>query len=230
MLAAFALFTAGSMSAATTFATFLPYEGSTLQWGACAPGSPCTISVNFNYVGSVASQNYAPYNGTLVGTLTYDWAPVGTAGGFTIGSTSYYGQDVVGDFVFTFAAPGGTENLLTVDFGSVNGQLFYNGGSHDLQLNLTPGTSGSAPIVSSTIVKFPGGGLTDWAFSIDFGNLNPGWTVEGNINSFSGAFNGAVGSSPLPGGQVPEPTSMLMAGAGLLAVSGLLRLKKRFHK
>jgi hypothetical protein len=29
---------------------------------------------------------------------------------------------------------------------------------------------------------------------------------------------------------IPEPASMLMAGAGLLAVSGLLRLRKRFHK
>jgi hypothetical protein len=126
--------------------------------------------------------------------------------------------------------------LLTVDFSAQDALLEYIAiapGYGDLLLILNPGTSGAGnpPSMTSDILTFAPGGLTDWSLIIDFGNNNPGFVSGGNIKNFtSPIINGSVGGSPLPKGQIPEPASMLMAGAGLLAVSGLLRLRKRFHK
>jgi len=213
-------------SAATTFATFIPYSGSTLDWGGCTTG--CTTTAKFNYVGGI--KNYSPYDTMLIADVAYDWAPVGSATAFSVPGvgTEYY-EYVTGYFSFSFTPPGQSqENLLTVDFSAANGLLLYNPFSADLSLILTPGTSGAAnaPIMTSSIVTFAPGSLSDWAFTIDFGNTNPGIGESGNINNFTSGFNGIVGSSPLPAGQIPEPASMLMAGAGLLAVGGLLRFRR----
>lgn len=229
-LAALALLTAGSMPASTTFATFIPYGGSVLQWGgACTTG--CTADVELNYIGGI--KNNAPYNATLLGTLNYNWAPIGPVTSQTFFGQPAYTQEVVGNFSFSYVSPGGTENLVTVDFSAAPGELTYVGFFGDLAFRLDPTTSGAiAPGMTSDIVAFAPGGLTDWTFGIDFGNKNPGFAAGGNINPFTSTlgFNGTIGASPLPAGQIPEPASMLMAGAGLLAVGGLLRLRKRIRK
>ncbi|MDR3717935.1 MAG: PEP-CTERM sorting domain-containing protein [Bryobacteraceae bacterium] len=230
-LAAFALLTAGSVSAATTFAGFIPDPTAgtpqTMQWGCGSSCSPTTVSFNFSGVAGLP----AAYSGPLFGaTLTYDWAPVGTTTSYFNGFATGYWQYVEGSFAITY--DGGTTNLVTVDFPGSQALLEYSPTSPtsgDLFLLLSPGIGTSiAPSMSSDVLYFPG--LTDWSFMIDFGNQNPGFAQGGNINGFtSTVFNGTVGATPFPT-TVPEPASMMMAGAGLLLVSGLLGLRKRFHK
>jgi hypothetical protein len=223
-LAAFALLTAGTVPAATTFATI---TGSGLTWSS-AGTTNATTTVNFTYDGV---KNNAPYNSTLYGaTLTYSWAPVsGTlATSTTIFGTSYW-EAVTGDFSFTYT-PTGSTDLLTVDFSTVDAYLIYTASptGNDLELVLNPTTTGgTAPSFSSDVLTFPA--ISDWAYVIDFGNKNPGY-ASGNIKNFTYGFNSTVSTTGFPSGQIPEPASALMAGAGLLAVGGLLRLRKRFQK
>lgn len=232
-LAVFALLTAGSVSAATTFAGFIPDPTAgtpqTMQWGCGSSCSPTTVSFNFSGVAGLP----AAFSGPLFGaTLTYDWAPVGTTTSYFNGLGTGYWQYVEGSFAITYPSGGGTTDLLTVDFPLSEALLGYNPTSPtsgDLFLLLSPGIGTNiAPSMTSDVVFFQG--LTDWSFSIDFGNKNPGFTPGGDINGFtSTVFNGTVGATPFPS-SVPEPASMMMAGAGLLLVSGLLGLRKRFHK
>ena len=61
--------------------------------------------------------------------------------------------------------------------------------------------------------------------------MNPGVGTNGYIKGFPSKWNSfTVGADPYPNGQVPEPASMLMAGAGLLSMGGLLSLRKRLRK
>ncbi len=202
-----------------TVATFS--TTSNFNWGGCT--TSCTIPVTFTYDGV---SNNAPYNAPLSGTLTYSWTKAGAA---TVNGPDY-SQGVYGDFVFTFTPPGKpTENLLTVDFTAAKGVLLYEGILGDLILGLTPTTSGGvAPVVTSSILTIPPV-LTDWQFLINFGGVDPG-VANGNIKNFSHNGAGQIGVSPAVHGQIPEPASMLMAGAGLLAIGGLLRIKRRLQK
>jgi len=202
-----------------TVATFS--TASNFNWGGCA--TSCSIPVTFTYDGV---SNNAPYDAPLQGTLTYSWTKTGTA---TVNGNDY-SQGVFGDFVFTFTPPGQPEvNLLTVDFAAAKGVLVYVGLLGDLFLGVTPTTSGgTAPIVTSSILNVTTP-LADWQFLINLGSLNPG-IAGGNITDFSTNGTGSIGVSPRPGGEIPEPASMLMAGAGLLTIGGLIRMKRRLQK
>lgn len=204
-----------------TVATF--NTSSNLNWGGCSVS--CSIPVTFTYDGVF---NNAPFNGPLSGTLTYHWAPVGAV---TVNGSDY-SQNVYADLAFSFTPPGKpTANLLTVDFTAAKGTLLYESALGVLMFGLTPTTSGGvAPIVTSSILNLPST-ITDWEFLVSFGSVSsPGYVVGGNIKNFSHTATGWYGSTPNGAGQIPEPASMLMAGAGLLAIGGLLRMKSRLKK
>lgn len=227
-LAACALLSAVALSAAPTFASF-NYAGTPLNWGGCTTAPGCTATVVFNYDGSIV--NLDPYNTPLTSTLTYNWAPVGAAVSGTVpGLGTVYSEPVTGTFAFSYNAGGTVENLLTVDFSSAQAVLVYYSWTNELSLVLNSTTSGgTAPVLTSSILTFASGAATDWSFVINFGSTNPG-VSGGYINSFTSQFDGIVGTSPYPSGQVPEPASMLMAGMGLLAIGGLTGLRKHFRK
>jgi MYXO-CTERM domain-containing protein len=227
-LAACALFSAVALSAAPTFASF-NYAGTPLQWGGCTTAPGCTATVTFNYDGSIV--NVDPYNTPLTSTLTYTWASAGAAVSSTVpGLGTVYAEPVTGTFAFTYNDGGTTENLLTIDFSSAQATLVYYSWTNELSLVLNSTTSsGTAPVLTSSILTFASGASTDWSFVVNFGSTNPGVT-GGSINSFTSQFDGIVGISPYPSGQVPEPASMFMAGMGLLALGGLGGLRKRFQK
>jgi hypothetical protein len=229
-LAACVVLTAGAVSAATTFAN-IDYNGTKMIWGSgCTTlGTACPADVDFNYVGG-ANNNLPPYNSTMAATFTYDWAPIGPAEKNVYGPGSY-DEYVTGYFVFSY----GGVNLLTVDFSGADAILAYSPLYGDLSLILNSTTSGGvAPTMSSDILTIVPA-LTDWAVNIDFGNQNPGVYTSGpnngDIKNFKSTWNSfTVGATPFPGSQVPEPASMLMAGAGLLSTVGLLSLRKRLRK
>lgn len=227
-LAACALFSAAVLSAAPTFASF-NYAGTPLNWGGCTAAPGCTATVVFNYDGSIV--NLDPYNTPLTSTLTYNWASAGTAvSGSVPGLGTVYSEPVTGTFAFSYNAGGTTENLLTLDFSSAQAILVYYSWTNELSLVLNSTTSGgTAPVMTSSILTFASGASTDWSFVINFGSKNPG-VSGGSINSFTSQFDGIVGTSPFPNGQVPEPGSMLMAGMGLLALGGLGGLRKYLQK
>jgi hypothetical protein len=220
VLAAGVVLSASALLASTTFAN-INYNGKGLVWGSpCATvGAACPATGLFQYVGGI--HNNAPYNGVMDATLTYDWEPDGTAQQFG----PFYYEYVTGEFSFSL----GAADLLTVNFESAPALLFYNAASSDLSLTLNPGTTGGiAPLFTSSVLTIAA--LTDYAMTIDFGNVNPG-VLNGYVKGKTLKWDSfTVGSSPYPGGQIPEPASMLMAGAGLLSMGGLLSLRKRWHK
>lgn len=219
-LAAGVMLSASALLASTTFAN-INYNGTKLVWGSpCnTVGAACPGTGFFQYLSPI--DNEPPYNTAMDATVTYDWEPDGTAQQFG----PFYDEYVTGEFSFAL----GAANLLTVNFESAPALLFYNAASNDLSLFLNSTTSGGvAPIVTSDILTFAP--LTDWAMTIDFGSVNPG-VLNGYIAGFHSNWNSfTVGASPFPAGQIPEPASMLMAGAGLLSIGGLLSLRKRWHK
>jgi hypothetical protein len=220
-LAACAMLSASALLASTTFAN-INYNGTKLVWGSPCDtvGAACPATGLFQYVGGI--HNNAPYNGAMDATLTYDWEPDGVA---QTGFGGEYYEYLTGEFEFTY----GGANLLTVDFHAVDAVLLYQPLTSDLSLYLnTTTTGGVAPIMTSDILTIAP--LTDWAMTIDFGNVNPG-VLNGYVKGFNSKWDSfTVGASPYPAGQIPEPASMLMAGAGLLSIGGLLSLRKRWHK
>lgn len=238
VLAAGVVLSAGAMLASTTFATINYESTGKLIWGGpcVTPGVACpTDTVGFNYDGGLDT---SPIVGQVNATMSYYWQAAGPAEQVTSGPVSFYDEPVEGYFTFTY----GGMNLLTVDFNAAEAVLMYLQVDYnnvpiyqDLSLTLNPTTSGGvAPIFTSDILRFAPT-LTNWNVYIDFGAINPGLQTSGG-NQYIKNFNSSwttftVGSTPFPGGVVvPEPASMLMAGAGLLTLGGLLSLRKRFRK
>lgn len=236
----YAVLAASMVMAAPTFVTFSPSgHGSHLNWEpGCGGHHGCTTTATFSYAAGVSNQPL--YDGPLQATLTYEWAPVGSATSTPVpGVGTQYSEDVSGYFTFSFTPHGQAQvNLLTVDFTAAYGVLAYNPATKDLSLTVSPATNGAGdpPIMTSDVVNFGSGPITDWTFVIDFGHQNPGISkATGDIKNFVGSFPGFAGADPLPVGQTrlgavsetPEPASMLLGGVGLLALGGLLRLKNR---
>jgi hypothetical protein len=131
---------------------------------------------------------------------------------FTGGEGQVTGQEV--QFTVTFLTP-----------------FFVGAGDHDFfrpEVGLSSGNflwlSAPKPIVSpGTPFQFPGGTATDlqtWTRTDGPGALAPDWSRIGTDITGQGPFNATFS---LLGTVVPEPSGMVLAGAGLCALGLLLR-------
>ena len=211
--------------------------------GVGAPPKPFTFtnsgaSSTFSLVGSIpVNFVYQTPNGygtapgqTIAATLTFTSqvsAPAATGFGF-IGQPM---QNIL--LTFTANAPvSGFSNLLTVSMttGTLAGQ---NGGS-------TASLSGTQSSTSFDQVNYASDFLD---FSIPFSNKNfnlsfdsvvPIFTLNANgyVDSFNASGTGTFGSDPVPpsrppGGVVPEPGTLVLAGMGAFSGLGMLRRRSR---
>jgi hypothetical protein len=128
---------------------------------------------------------------------------------FTGGEGAVTGEEV--EFDVTFLAP-----------------FFVDGTDHDFfrpEVTLSDGNflwlSASKPIgASGTAFQFPGGPTTDLQSWIRNEDLAPDWSRIGTDITGQGPFNAAFS---LSGSPVPEPSSLLMMGSGLMGLAGVIR-------
>jgi hypothetical protein len=130
-------------------------------------------------------------------------------------------------------------NQFTGDEGAVTGEevefdvtfltpFFVEGTDHDFfrpEVTLSDGNflwlSASKPIgAPGTAFQFPGGPTTDLQSWIRNEDLAPDWSRIGTDITGQGPFNAAFS---LSGSPVPEPSSLLMMGSGLMGLAGVIR-------
>jgi hypothetical protein len=135
-------------------------------------------------------------------------------GQFTGGEGVVTGEEV--EFDITFLTP-----------------FFVDAADHDFfrpEVGLSDGNflwlSAPKPITSpGSAFQFPGGAATDlqtWIRDDGTGALAPDWERIGTDVTHQGPFNAAFS---LSGTEVPEPSSLLLMGSGMIGLAGVIRRK-----
>lgn len=195
------------LTAATT-------KADTVQIFGNATGSLATATVNCSFNSQTNTftftiTNTSPFDARVTG-VGFDLPPVGNAS--PSGLNGFSGANV-GNFTFSDSDLGNVPqfNSAVLDFGFITGSNFAGGSPNN---GIAPGASLTFTVSGS-------------AFS--------GFTEEQICNAIFVRFqrvgaNGEGSDVGRPGEPIPEPTSMLLLGTGLIGVAGAVRRKLKTRK
>src|SRR4051794_13702581 len=192
-----------SVASAVQITAFGQTSGNnTITATANAAGTQTTINATDAQVDVTQLFNNSPFNGVdfNLNATSVDAAQI--LGGAVI-------QHYTGTFCITSAAGCGGTNILSgsfsdAAFGALGGQGLV------LNVNSPPDTlSLSSSVIPATDLASPN------SFNLTFSNVTPLLSIDNQtIASFGGSFSGSASASVV---DTPEPKSLLLLAAGLLA-------------
>jgi PEP-CTERM motif-containing protein len=156
----------------------------------------------------------SPGSTSTITSIGYDLPPLGNASASGLnGFTGSQAPSLSSNFTFSDAdlgnVPAGLNNVV-LDFGFLTGSNFAGGSPND---GLLPGESASFTVTGAAFTGFTESQICNAIF-VRFQNV-------------PAPFGSDVAT---PGGQIPEPSSVVLLGSALLGLGGFARRRMKVHK
>ncbi len=156
----------------------------------------------------------SPGSTSTITSIGYDLPPLGNASASGLnGFTGTQAPSLSSNFTFSDAdlgnVPAGLNNVV-LDFGFLTDSNFAGGSPND---GLLPGESASFTVTGAAFTGFTESQICNAIF-VRFQNV-------------PAPFGSDVA---VPGGQIPEPSSVLLLGSALLGLGGFARRRMKVHK
>jgi hypothetical protein len=211
----------GASASTVTFGDFDNFGADNLSFTDTGSGGTLTgsIPVEFKFEDITGGD---PYSGAYEdATMTFDFSTSSTA--VSVGNTL-----IEGGFTGTFSITLGATDLLSGTIVTPGATLSGTAGGSSATFSDSTPPPGAVSF-SSNVISFPDPISQGFSFSLTSANPFFGADNSGNyVASFSSAVSGTFDSNPPPTA-TPEPASMLLLGAGLIAFGsfGMRRMRNR---